>query len=100
MGMSDVMPYPSRRFTDLSPREVEAYEWSFADRLLDVARKFQPRIIHSHHLWLVTAVARQMLPHLPLVATCHGSACASSISVLICVPGCWRDAGNWRASWP
>lgn len=73
VGMSDVMPYPSRRFADLSPPEVEAYEWIFADRLLDVVAKFQPQIIHSHHLWLLTAVARQMLPHLPLVATCHGS---------------------------
>jgi glycosyltransferase involved in cell wall biosynthesis len=73
VGMSDVMPYPSRRFSDLSPPEVEAYEWGFADRLLEVAARFQPQVIHSHHLWLLTAVARQMLPHLPLVATCHGS---------------------------
>ena len=67
------MPYPSRRFSDLSPPEVEAYEWGFADRLLDVVAGFQPQVIHSHHLWLLTAVARQMFPHLPLVATCHGS---------------------------
>ncbi len=73
VGMSDVMPYPSRRFSDLSPPEVEAYEWGFADRLLDVVAGFQPQVIHSHHLWLLTAVARQMFPHLPLVATCHGS---------------------------
>ena len=73
VGMSDVMPYPSRRFSDLSPPEVEAYEWSFADRLLDVVARFQPQVIHSHHLWLLTAMARQMLPNLPLVATCHGS---------------------------
>jgi hypothetical protein len=70
VGMSDVMPYPSQRFCDLSPPEVEAYEWGFADRLLDVVARFQPQVIHSHHLWLVTA------------------------------PGCWRDAGNWMASWP
>jgi glycosyltransferase involved in cell wall biosynthesis len=73
VGMSDVMPYPSRRFSDLSLPEVEAYEWGFADRLLDVVARFQPQVIHSHHLWLLSAVARQMLPHLPLVATCHGS---------------------------
>ncbi|MDO9533229.1 MAG: glycosyltransferase family 4 protein [Deltaproteobacteria bacterium] len=73
VGMSDVMPYPSRRFSDLSPPEVEAYEWVFADRLLDVVARFQPQVIHSHHLWLLTAVAHHMLPHLPLVATCHGS---------------------------
>ena len=73
VGMSDVMPYPSRRFSELTPPEVEAYEWGFADRLLDVVARFQPQVIHSHHLWLLTSAARQMLPHLPLVATCHGS---------------------------
>jgi glycosyltransferase involved in cell wall biosynthesis len=73
VGMSDVMPYPSRRFADLSPPEVEVYERIFADRLLEVAARFQPQVIHSHHLWLLTAVARRILTHLPLVATCHGS---------------------------
>ena len=73
VGMSDVMPYPSRRFSDLSPGEVEAYERGFADRLREVVAGFQPMVIHSHHLWLLTALARQMFPELPLVATCHGS---------------------------
>ena len=73
VGMSDVMPYPSRRFSDLSPPEVEAYEWGFADRLLEVVARFQPQVIHSHHLWLLTSAAHQLLPHLPVVATCHGS---------------------------
>jgi glycosyltransferase involved in cell wall biosynthesis len=73
VGMSDIMPYPSRRFSDLSPPEVEAYEWAFADKLLRAVGGFQPQVIHSHHLWLVTAAACQMLPQVPLVATCHGS---------------------------
>jgi glycosyltransferase involved in cell wall biosynthesis len=73
VGMSDIMPYASRRFSELSPPEVEAYEWCFADKLHDLVARFDPQIIHSHHLWLLTAVARQIFPHLPVVATCHGS---------------------------
>ena len=58
VGMSDVMPYPIRRFSDLSPREVEAYEGAFADRLQEAAGRFHPQVIHSHRRWWLT---------------CHGS---------------------------
>ena len=73
VGMSDIMPYPSTRFADLSPMDVELYERCFADKLQEVVARIHPQLIHSHHLWLLTAAARQVLPHLPLVATCHGS---------------------------
>lgn len=73
VGMSDIMPYPSTRFSDLSPLDVELYERCFADKLQEVVARIHPQLIHSHHLWLLTAMARRLFPHLPLVATCHGS---------------------------
>ena len=73
VGMSDIMPYPSTRFADLSPLDVEIYERCFADKLQEVVARIHPQLIHSHHLWLLTAMTRSLFPHLPLVATCHGS---------------------------
>lgn len=73
VGMSDVMPYPSTRFCDLSEDDLHRYEESFAEKMQTVAREFQPDIIHSHHLWVLTALARRLFPRLPIVATCHGS---------------------------
>jgi len=73
VGMSDVMPYPSRRFADLTDDQVAAYETCFADRLAAAVGAFKPDLIHSHHLWLVTALARRHHPDLPIVTTCHGS---------------------------
>ena len=73
VGMSDIMPYPSTRFADLPPMDVELYERCFADKLQEVVARIHPQLIHSHHLWLLTATARRLFPHLPLVATCHGS---------------------------
>jgi glycosyltransferase involved in cell wall biosynthesis len=73
VGMSDIMPYPSTRFADLSPMDVELYERCFADKLQEVVARIHPQLIHSHHLWLLTATARQLLPHVPMVVTCHGS---------------------------
>jgi glycosyltransferase involved in cell wall biosynthesis len=73
VGMSDVMPYKSRRFVDLSAKEVLAYEDCFGEKIASAVKKFAPDIIHSHHLWLMTATARRLFPRIPLVASCHGS---------------------------
>jgi hypothetical protein len=35
--------------------------------------EFAPDIIHSNHLWMASAVARQVVPHTPLVTTSHGT---------------------------
>jgi len=73
VGMSDVMPYPSKRFCDLSSDELEAYEKCFAAKLEKMVQSFEPDIIHTHHLWLVSALVRELFRHLPQVTTCHGS---------------------------
>jgi glycosyltransferase involved in cell wall biosynthesis len=72
-GMTDIMPYPSTRFRDLSDQELENYEAVFARVITETAAQFQPHIIHSHHLWLVSSLAKRLFPHIPVVATCHGT---------------------------
>jgi len=72
-GMSDVMPYESARFCALSPDELSEYEEAFSRTLCAAVREFQPDIIHSHHLWIVTSLARRLFPNIPLVTTCHGT---------------------------
>jgi glycosyltransferase involved in cell wall biosynthesis len=73
VGMSDVMPYPSKRWRDLSGLELESYEKAFGRKLVSLVQDIQPDLIHSHHLWILTALTRRLFPELPLVATCHGS---------------------------
>ncbi|MDY6832782.1 MAG: glycosyltransferase family 4 protein [Thermodesulfobacteriota bacterium] len=73
VGMSDVMPYKSRRFCDLSDDAVDEYETCFAEKLRHAVKQFAPDLIHSHHLWLLTSLARRMFPDLPVVTTCHGT---------------------------
>ena len=72
-GMSDVMPYESTRFRDLSEEELCEYEKAFSEILKKAVHKFKPDIIHSHHLWIVSSMARQFFPNIPMVTTCHGS---------------------------
>jgi glycosyltransferase involved in cell wall biosynthesis len=73
VGMSDVMPYHSKRFCDLSSDELLEYENSFAPKIKNAVNEFKPTIIHSHHLWLLSSLARRLCPDLPIVTTCHGS---------------------------
>ena len=72
-GMSDVMPYESSRFIDLSAEEIEEYQEAFAGKIEAAASSFQPDIIHSHHLWLMTSTARLLQPDIPMVTTCHST---------------------------
>ena len=73
VGMSDVMPYPSRRFRDLTPPELIRYRRSFEVRIQNAVNRFRPDILHSHHLWLMTTFVRRLVPDLPLVTSCHGT---------------------------
>ncbi|GAB6096092.1 glycosyltransferase [Desulfatiferula olefinivorans] len=72
-GMSDVMPYPSSRFSDLEPSQIDAYLTVFEGIIRGAVQENPPDIIHSNHLWLMSALARRMFPHIPMVVSCHGT---------------------------
>ena len=72
-GMSDVMPYPSKCFSDLKEDELIEYENCFDQKVRNCVQEFNPDIIHSHHLWILSSLARNVAPDLPIVTTCHGS---------------------------
>lgn len=74
VGMSDEMPYESTTFSSFDEEMLEIYLEQFAKQLQAAVSKFQPNIIHSHHLWLVTSLCRVLFPQIPLLATCHNTA--------------------------
>lgn len=72
-GMTDIMPYPSVRFVDLSAHDIETYETVFTRVLTETVTSFRPDIIHTHHLWLVSSLVRRLFRDIPVVTTCHGT---------------------------
>jgi glycosyltransferase involved in cell wall biosynthesis len=72
-GMSDVMPYASSCFSDLLEKQVDAYERAFAAKISAAVQDFSPDVIHTHHLWLVTALARRIISGIPMVTSCHST---------------------------
>ena len=73
VGMSDVMPYPSRRFQDLDPEALRQYLEIFAAHVSRAVSAHRPDIIHSHHLWLLSSIIKKHVPDIPLITSCHGS---------------------------
>ncbi|MCP4901390.1 MAG: glycosyltransferase family 4 protein [bacterium] len=72
-GMSDVMPYPSTRYSEMSPEQLSAYCSAWRKHLGKVMAAFKPEVIHSHHVWLVTGLLRDIAPSTPIVAHCHAT---------------------------
>jgi glycosyltransferase involved in cell wall biosynthesis len=72
-GMSDIMPYPSTRFSTFTPEMLESYLQAFAVALAHATADFKPDLIQSNHLWLLTALARLLFPQTPLCVYCHGT---------------------------
>lgn len=72
-GMSDVMPYPSTVFADMDEVQLEQYQSACRSVLEEIRRRFRPQLVQAHHLWLITGLARQVFPDVPVVATAHNS---------------------------
>ena len=72
-GMSDVMPYKSSLFKELKGKRLTSYKSAFTQVLQAAKKKFNPDIIHTNHLFLLSALARKLFPDVPVVATCHGT---------------------------
>ena len=53
-GMSDVMPYPSSRFSALSSEQIAAYKNEWRRHLSSVLSSFSPDLIHTHHFWIMS----------------------------------------------
>lgn len=72
-GMSDVMPYKSSRFQDLSKKQLDLYKSIFQKKITKAIDKFKPDILLCHHLWIMTSIAKQAFPHIPVAAISHGT---------------------------
>jgi len=72
-GNSDVMPYPTTVFSRMTELQIEQYLRA-SRKVMERARDaFQPDIVHAHHLWLMTSLARDVFADIPLIVTSHNA---------------------------
>jgi len=89
-GMSDVMPYRSSVWSELTAAELELYRAAWRARIASVVAAFAPDLIHVHHTWLVAALIKDVAPSVPVVMHGHGTG-------LVQLARCPHLAGEVRA---
>lgn len=72
-GMSDEMPYPSTRYSDLSPTQTGQFRSAFIKQVDTAVKEFKPDVILCHHLYFLTALVRTVFPGQKVFGVCHGS---------------------------
>ncbi len=72
-GMSDVMPYRSSIWSHLTASQLERYRLAWRRHLSTLIAAFRPDIIHSHHVWLVLSLLKDIAPDVPVATTCHST---------------------------
>ena len=78
-GMSDVMPYPSTRFSSMTPKQLMRYRSAWHLHLHSVLRAIRradgsgPDVVHAHHAWLLGSMLKDVLPDVPVVTQSHAT---------------------------
>ncbi|MDO9578484.1 MAG: glycosyltransferase family 4 protein [Candidatus Cloacimonadales bacterium] len=73
VGMSNVMPYQSIRYCDLSENMLDCWKKAFSKQLDRAVKEFNPDIILSHHLWLLSILTKERFPEIPMIVITHGT---------------------------
>lgn len=73
VGMSDIMPYTSTRYRDLTPSMVRSFEEAFMNAVSRAVSDLDPDLIICHHLFLLTSMVRRHFPDRLIYGLSHGS---------------------------
>lgn len=73
VGMSDVMPYLSTKYSDLTNDMFIIWKKAFTSVIDRAVKEFNPDIIISHHIWLLSSIVKERYPKIPLIAVSHGT---------------------------
>lgn len=73
VGMSDVMPYRSTRYRDLTDIMLTQWRNAFTKTLSRAVDQFQPDVVLSHHLWLLSGLTKELFPSIPMIVQSHGT---------------------------
>lgn len=73
VGMTDIMPYKSTMYRELSDDMIQKWKSAFAKVLIKSVEEFKPDIIITHHLWILSAMVKEAFPLIPTIVICHGT---------------------------
>ena len=73
VGMSDIMPYESIKYSDLTEDMMIKWKSEFQKVIEKALEEFKPDIIITHHLWIITSLIKNIAPDIKVIGVCHGT---------------------------
>lgn len=73
LGMSDEMPYPSKKYKDLNESEIELFKKAYLNKISTAIDEFNPDVIICHHLYLLTSLTAKNFRDRNVIGICHGT---------------------------
>ena len=73
VGMSDIMPYPNTLYHNMTDEIFGQWKKEFLKQLNLAKNNFNPDVILTHHLWILSSMAREVFPDKKVVAVCHNT---------------------------
>ena len=73
VGMSDVMPYSSTKYSSLNEKMYKAYEKEFKKVIKQAVEQFNPDVVVCNHIWLLSTFIKDLYPNLKVLVLCHGT---------------------------
>ncbi len=73
VGMSDVMPYSSTKYSSIDEKMFEAYEKAFKKVITKAVEEFKPDVVICNHIWLLSTFIKDLYPDLKVLVLCHGT---------------------------
>lgn len=81
-GMSDVMPYASTVYSEMTPAMIADWKRAFTRSLTWAKTSFEPDVVVCHHLWMLASLVLKIFPDTPVLGISHGT----DIRQAICHP--------------
>lgn len=72
-GMTDIMPYASTMYRKMTDDMYQLWRKAFTARVTQAVSEFHPDVIISNHLWLLSALTKELFPDIPMITACHGT---------------------------
>ncbi|MBF0714232.1 glycosyltransferase [Gemella sp. GH3] len=73
VGMSDIMPYRNTVYSEMTEEMIFHWKKSFTEKLIKIKEEFNPDIIITHHLWMLTSIVCEVFNDKKIVAICHNT---------------------------
>ncbi|MGF7001980.1 glycogen(starch) synthase [Lachnospiraceae bacterium PFB1-21] len=73
VGMSDVMPYKSTRYKEMTLEMTRAFKEAFLVVIDQAISEFKPDLLLCHHLYYLTALVRERYKKLRIIGLCHNT---------------------------